>query len=257
METKKSEPSKLDVINLKDCLAAEYVSFHYIRNNVNPTTKSIFPDSIKMLLARFLGTPICDEWDPNSINISDNEKNKVIIYGDNNKCIKRWKSLTSPWGYTCYILSKKLVDFSYKWRVKILECEGDRFGSLIGIVPQKNIIDPYDESKVLITHRFDDYDRSDNKGLTKHGSDRDCKYGGYGYWPYSTDVMHGKSRTTYGEKHVYPNDIVEIDLNMEQQTLSFIVNGENLGIAFQNVAKEKYKLIVAFYNSDRVQLLHD
>ena len=245
--TPKPVKAKINVTKLKDSVIAEYVSFYYIRNNYNQGSESIFPDSIKILLSQFLGCLISDEWDPDSINTRNNEKDKVIIYGNDNRCIKRWKPLKAPWGYLGYILGTKLVDFSYKWTLRILECEGEKFGSLIGIVPHRNIIDPENENKILITHRFDDRD------ILGHQK----KHNGYGYWPYSKWIFHGETSRSYGDKFVHPYDIVEIDLNMKEQTLSFIVNGKNFGIAFENIAIQPYRLIVAFYNSDNVQLLRE
>ena len=223
-------------------MIAEYVAFYYIRTNfVSNNDNIIFPDPIQLLLATFLGCLLSDEWDPNSVNHKNNERDKIVIFGEEDKCIKRLRRLSGGcWGG--YICGKKLANFSYKWRLKIFKCVEKTFGSLIGIVAQDKIVDPNDSSKILI-----------GQDLTF----RQNPYKGYAFWTYAQKIWYNDSeRTKYGP-NLHRDDIVEIELNMEQREISLIVNDHHQGIAFQNVPKAAYRLIVILYNHVRVQLLHD
>lgn len=59
----------------------------------------------------------------------------------------------------------------------------------------------------------------------------------------------------YGTK-CKQNDIIEMILDLNKNTLSFIINGINYGIAFNNILNTQYRAIVDCCSSARIELIN-
>eukprot|EP01084_Bolivina_argentea_P275158 469171_1 len=219
---------------------AEYVLFWYIRTYLESLTQNdknevAFPVDIKLLCSTYIGVLLDDEWD----KISDHTS-RFTIFGDNDRWIKR---IPDVYENNTSICGKMLVDYSYIWRLKIGKCDEEIFAGFIGVVPNKNVVDPNDSNKFLAM----------KSSFVLH------PYYGYSYWPHATQRRHGHLRVKYGalRDDVKPETIIEIHLNMEELTISFVVNGKNCGVAFRNIVNTQYRLIVVLHNDDHVMLLNN
>ena len=231
-----SSPSadKAKSANLNN-LHAEYAAFWYIRTYFELLNKSVlFPDGVKLLCSSFIGMILNDEWEKKS----DHTKG-ITIFGDDNRWIKRHCKV---YKYTTSICGKMVVDCSYIWRLQIGKTNESQFGSLIGIIPNHKVVQDNGDF-IALNSRFDI-----------------APYNGYSFWSYNYgetgQVQRDTFKKPYGTKLV-TDDIIEIHLNMKQFTVSFIINGKNYGVAFENIENTQYRLIVVIYNDDYVKLLDE
>eukprot|EP01084_Bolivina_argentea_P301410 519996_1 len=215
--------------------ATEYTTCWYIRKHFESlkSIEQLFPDSIKLLCALFVGILLNDEWEQKS-----NHSKGICTFGSNNRCIKRINDI-HKWNTS--ICGEMAIDFTYIWRLKIGRCNEKKFGSLIGIVPNGNITVQRVNGTVK---RFKAIDKRFDM----------LPYNGYSYWGYAREIRHDKFQKRYGV-HLYPNDVIEIHLNMKDLHIKFVVNDVEQGIAFRNILNTKYRLMIVLYNNDHVELL--
>ena len=213
---------------------AEYAVYWYIRHHFELMTNDVlFPDSVKLLCSSFIGLLLNDEWEKKS-----DHSDRIIIYGEDNKWIKRDPGI---YEWNTSICGKMCVDYSYIWKLQIGECNESQFGSLIGLIPNKNIMNGNKDFIALLS-RFE---------LSP--------YNGYSFWSYGggTGTVQHKKDKKYGYgKKLYPDDVVEIHLNMQELTIEIVINGENQGIAHKDIVDTQYRLIVVLYNDDHLKLLN-
>ena len=215
--------------------ASDFAACWFIRHHFERMSdeRRIFPDSLKSLCSSFIGILLNDEWEKES-----DKKQRIEVFGDDNEWIRR--TYTKYHWNTC-IFGKKIVDYSYVWRLRIGECDGPKFGSLIGIVPNKNIVDPNNNGDFLVIseddHRFDI-----------------SPYNGYSFWSYSKHVQHGDLRKVYGD-YLRKDSVIEIVLNMKERTINFVIDGMDHGVAFTEIQDTAYRLAAVIYNNDQIQIL--
>ena len=192
----------------------------------------MFPDGVKLLCSLFVGMLLNDEWEKKS-----DHTQRIVIFGENNRCIKRTRG-PFPYEYTTSICGKMVANCSYIWKLQIGKCSESQFGSLIGIIPNHKVADDKGNF-IALKSRFDI-----------------SPYNGYSFWSYGGGSIQNDEYNTksYGTKLV-PNDIIEIHLNLNKLTIEFVINGENQGIAFENIEDTEYRLIVVIYNDDHIKLL--
>jgi len=71
----------------------------------------------------------------------------------------------------------------------------------------------------------------------------------YQYSFLSTQHKHllGPFRKNYGESIHKEGSILEVVLNLNDLTISFIINGKDYGIAYSNIEKKHYRIAVCVY----------
>ena len=112
----------------------------------------------------------------------------------------------------------------FKWKIKILSTdEGTNAPSWIGIVED-------DES---LLQRYYNNSNWDHNG---------CQLCGGSGSLYSKQVGIIKNAMNYNCRWSEQGDVLEMTLDLDQQKLSFVVNGEDFGVRFENVKLSKYRI---------------
>ena len=112
---------------------------------------------------------------------------------------------------------------SFKWRIKLLKHQrnSNDYAPYIGVI--KNV--PEYLSNTIT----------------------DPKYGSIGYLFCSgTKTRLRPSEKEYGVPFVKVDDILELTLNLRNFTICYAINGEDCGIAFDNIDKSDYRLLCTF-----------
>ena len=180
------------------------------------------PIEIKKLIFKYWLIPICDEWctdyiSQNSFKIIDINKFKVITKGRR----------TIYGTYVCHKGS------SYQWRIKINEYHGA--GTLywhpcIGIIINKKDI------------------------LEKWVDDNGYAYKKQGYFVAGTTGKKIPETKKYCKTFDKIGDIMKVNLDLINYTLKYEINGKDYGIAFDNIEKYDYRLVVTVAEGENTEL---
>ena len=187
----------------------------YLPNN---QTYYNIPSSIKNICILFFY--MFDEWNPNMIG-----KGFTIV--NDTKLVSEYSSFTWRAAY----LSKMIENGQHIWKFKLVQ--GNCF--MIGIWDCK-----YDSSITL----SGDLDRSDGKSYVYHTYFAHCNK-----YPNASWEENG----SYGQK-CKEGDIISMCVDMELLTLSFMINDNDFGKAF-DIKNAKYRAAVACYESSYIELL--
>jgi len=93
-------------------------------------------------------------------------------------------------------------------------------------------------------------------------TDQSSGYVGYSpiSWSYGNANNWGKTSSGSGQQYGLPyttGDVVSIILDMDASSLSFGLNGKDLGICFQNFATEVKIAVTLYQPGDQIKLLTD
>lgn len=162
-----------------------------------------------------------DRWDPEHIG------SKLTISGINGDIIT-----TKAEGYQSAYGSNNVSSGRHLWTLKILKfvhnsLKGDAWWRLtVGVV------DASKESPTELYFSLNRYEFVCVAYITRTDSDLQSQLG------LNSDNKYGRV--------CKEDDIIGIDLDMDRKTLSFLINGENQGVAFKDVdAQKEFKLAVS------------
>ena len=200
----------------------------WIRTEIEKKYKnSNIPYALKQLCFKFWLIKICDQWD-----LTYYDKKRILI--SNNGLTASAKDNTS-----CSIYSKREIDIGdkYIWTLKMNSwfCE---WSSIIG-QPYIGII------------------KSDEKILNR------CKINGPsekdGYWfSASKAALHFRKfpakKIQYGQRVTCKGDVIEMCVDLRNNTVSYRINGTDYGVAYSNIDRCRYRLYVGFYHGKGTSL---
>ena len=170
----------------------------------------------------YLYQQVCDKW-------SKKYSHHDIIIDDIDNTI------TFDADHTATAFGTRLVDTGvYKWMIKRLTKESTYYKTYpyIGII------------------------KDNQENLDKYIDSSSWEYVGYQYCAGSGYIC-GINRMPFEfnfEWNEYKlNDKLEIILDLNQQTLAFSLNGKDAVVAFENIEKAKYRLVLSSYNDHEAQ----
>ena len=188
----------------------------YIRQLIENLHKMNVPNDIKLLCFKYWLINICDEWNEEYF-----PKDKAQIIGQVLKVISNYNAFT--------VFGKETVENGcHKWILRINKSMpfDNNYQPYIGV-----IVDDVTILKSCMKNIWNTNDGS--KGYLFCGSAKVIA-------PPRTGVKFGKD---YFSK---TNDVIEMILDLNNNTLQYIINGKDQGIAFKNILKNKYRLAVGF-----------
>lgn len=216
-------------VNVDDISSDEYVKetgkydlvVGYIRRfeTNTPQFTQIIPTEITQMIHAF---QLCDSWD---IDYSDPD---LIINGDS-ICKIDQNALRTAFGTE--VVGPKMM---YHWRLRI-KSTSIRYQKIKGFFLNIGVMPDDKVTKEVGTS----WKRSGKRG---NGFGFDCGHaqrirgGGLAF----------DSEPDYGERFVYPGDIMDITLNLKKKygALSFMINGVDYGVAFNDIPQNYYVLVV-------------
>jgi len=79
-----------------------------------------------------------------------------------------------------------------------------------------------------------------------------------GYTEQHMKCKDGVMQSNFGDRRLVTGDVLEIKLDQKNHRLEYSVNGKSLGVAFNNLPSQQYKLgITLGITSDNVTLLDE
>eukprot|EP01084_Bolivina_argentea_P116368 206776_1 len=178
---------------------------------------SLIPTEIKQLIHLY---QLCETWD------SQYSDANLILDASS---IKKWntKTLCTAFGSTVIGGKKKFV-----WKIRI-----------------KSSSDSYQNRKGYFAYIGIIKDRTVNYDILT-----DWKANGNGYAfncgkaKLIVDIAHKYSKVTYGETFTKPGDTIQMTLDLKKRTISFMINGKDYGIAFENIVRDYYVFVISISN---------
>ena len=206
-----------------DRIKTDILASGYIRQEIEEKMKLLIPSEIKRVCFDYWFIAVCDEW---------SEKFSNDRYEINGSCIKLVTESSFINNQYCSAFGTRSVCrgiFSWKIRFKT-----DVNWFCIGVI--------HDDEKLLKKHANDaDYDEYD------YGGSFFCS----GEW-YSDHQSE-----QYGVKCGRKDDVIAMTLDMDHHTISYKINDEDYGIAWNEMNKDKYRLVISNSNTigDEIELL--
>ena len=170
------------------------------------------PTEIEIIIYRF--QQVCDEWNTKYLH----ERINVNYVGD----IITFESYVSMTAYGCHVVE----DGIFIWQIKILSISlpSDTGYPYIGIIKGEEYIMP----NYTLGSSWEQY--------------------GYQYCAgsgYVCSVNNAGGWNQYENKWNKPDDILEIILDLNEQTVKLGINGKEPIVAFQDIRKGKYRLALS------------
>eukprot|EP01083_Nonionella_stella_P038722 105267_1 len=184
---------------------------------------SILPTEIKQLIHLY---QVCETWDT---EYSDPN----LIFGTYS--IKKWDT-----GSICTAVGTTVVGYNetYVWKIRI-KSSSDSYKYYKGWFAYIGIVKDSQVHRDMVTRW-----KSDGTGYAF-----DC--GGANKIVVSTArVICGTtgSKVSYGMQFTSPGDTMQIALDLNVGTLSYLINGEDFGVAFDNIESDDYVFCMSISN---------
>ena len=135
-------------------------------------------------------------------------------------------TLQQNWSSGAVYFKKVLKSGIHRWKFRILYVNDEHYWMTIGVFKTKT-----DKSRVSAC-RVDNFSE---------------EYG-YGWLVNYQQISARWSR--YGHRDCKAGDIIQMILNLNDWTLRYILNGKDLGVAWNNIEKTTYKAVVSANNKD-------
>ena len=189
----------------------------YIRSQIEELHYLKIPFDIKQTCYKFLSL-ICDEWDP----IHSHPEMEIT---DNSFKLTTDRMTRSVYGK--YIVKNGDI---FQWNIGIKSyCDDNSmWHSYIGVIQ--------DIPSVLkqFSYTYDWYKKYGYQFGVKNKQLR--------------PNQHKNHDSLYGEKFMKNGDTMSIILNLKNYTLSYIINGNDYGVAFKNIKNASYRLAISMSN---------
>ena len=193
----------------------EFMVAGYVRNITIMNNVLYVPNEIIQIIHLF--ARLCDEWS-RKYSLGEAE-----IIDNNIDAIVRIKTDNMMTVFGSNVISQGI----YKWQIKIIKMKHNSEDES-GHPPYIGIIE--DDEKLLQRHNINtNWDR--------------C-----GYQLSTSVALYGGNRNNHAEERDYQckwkndQDILEIELDLNERTISFTLNGKYFGVAFWNIKKANYRL---------------
>lgn len=170
----------------------------------------------------------CDEWNKN-IKGKGIYINKCLCSTTKNKKSRVLYDLI--WGsvFGCKVIKNGI----FIWEIKINKiCHNNGWNFLVGIIKNNKLY----------------MQKIKNSNLMKHSHNFNEIYG-WSCGIYNSLLNHKNYDKKYG-KTCNEGDIIQVILNLNNMTLSYKVNNIDYGIAYNNIIKTEYRIVVSIDGND-------
>ena len=181
--------------------------------NIAKQNKLLIPQDINGICFEYWLLKECDHWDKSRLAINTEIDEQIVKL----RCIGDKQAST----FGCHSIDKG----SYEWKIKFIS---DVQWCCIGIIE--------DTQEILKTYQ----------------NDNDYHYRNGGFILSVNGHFYGNTNRAYCAPFSKQGTIITIKLNMDERTLSYMVNDKDLGIAMRDIPKKAYRFALTMYYADCV-----